>query len=175
LLCGPCSRRSPPYARSIIPYRYGPPLDYLLQQLKFHQQLQIAPLLGGLLAEAVSDAGDSLPRLILPVPLHRSRLSDRGYNQALELARPLSCQLGIPLDWRSCRRLRSTPAQTSLQGRERRKNLRGAFRVSGELPGHVAIVDDVVTTGATVEEMAKALRGAGVGRVDVWAVARAGE
>lgn len=117
-----------------------------------------------------------MPHYLLPVPLHPERLRERGYNQALELARPLSRILGIPIAHRLCTRRRATLAQTSLDGGERRRNLRGAFLPSlGEMPRHVAIIDDVVTTGTTVEELARTLRLAGVEVVEVWACARAGK
>ncbi len=173
-VCGPCQRTPPPFEQSVIPFRYAPPLDYLLQQLKFHQQLHLAPLLAGLLAETIAARGIPLPDLILPVPLHRTRLRERGYNQALELAKPLSRELSLPLSITGIRRPRATPAQTSLQGKERRKNLRDAFAVTGKLPAHVAILDDVVTTGATVTELTRTLKKSGVERVEIWAVAKAG-
>lgn len=174
--CGPCSRRQPPFICSHIPFCYEAPLDYLLLQLKFHQSLHLAPLLGTLMAETIRGRTMPLPQALVPVPLHAGRLRERGYNQALELARPLSRLLDIPIEYRLCRRQRATLAQTSLQGKERRHNLRGAFAVEkGELPRHVAIVDDVVTTGATVEELARTLRRAGVETVEVWACARAGK
>jgi ComF family protein len=173
-LCGPCNHTPPPFERSIIPFRYAPPLDHLLQQLKFHQRLHLAPLLGDLLAGAVAARNEPLPELLLPVPLHKARLRERGYNQAVELARPLAQQLAIPLAHDRFRRVRHTAAQTSLKGKDRRKNLRGAFTVEGNLPGHVAILDDVVTTGATVNELARVLKRAGVESVEIWAIARAG-
>jgi ComF family protein len=175
-VCGPCNRHPPPFSLSCIPFRYEAPLDYLLQQLKFHQKLYLAPLLGGLMAEAIQGRSAPLPQCLLPVPLHTERLRERGYNQALELARPLSRLLDIPIEHRLCQRQRATSAQTSLQGTERRRNLRGAFvAVKGEMPRHVAIIDDVVTTGTTVEELARTLRRAGVETIEVWACARAGK
>lgn len=175
-ICGPCQRRPPPYALSQIPFRYESPLNALLPQLKFQHKLHLAPLFADLLAEMVSARSEPLPQALLPVPLHAGRLKERGYNQALEIARPLSRQLGVPLALQLCTRQRHTPAQTTLTGAERRRNLRGAFVVrAGEVPQHVAIVDDVVTTGATVEELARTLRRAGVETVEVWACARAGK
>ena len=176
VVCGHCPRRPPPMARSYIPFRYDAPLDHLLQQLKFHRALHLAPLLGALMAAEIRQRSAPLPQCLLPVPLHPGRLRERGYNQALELARPLSRLLAIPIAPRLCRRERATIAQTSLQGAERRRNLRGAFVAEAmEMPRHVAIVDDVVTTGATVEELARTLRRAGVEEVEVWACARAGK
>jgi ComF family protein len=160
--------------RSYAPLRYAPPVDYLLQQMKFHQKLELVPLMAELIAGSVSRREGELPQVLLPVPLHHTRLRERGYNQALELAREISGRLGIPVDWQTCRRQRNTLAQTSLQGKERRSNLKGAFESLGGLPSHVAIIDDVVTTGATVQEFAKTLRKAGVETVEVWACARAG-
>jgi ComF family protein len=173
-LCGPCSHAPPPFESSTIPFRYAPPLDYLLLQMKFHQRLHLAPLLGCLLAEAVTSRGTPLPELLLPVPLHHSRLRKRGYNQALELVRCLAHELSLPFACNRIVRQRHTPAQTSLRGKERRKNLRDAFRTNGDLPRHIALVDDVVTTGATVTEVAKTLKRAGVEIVEIWAIARAG-
>ncbi|MCW8972512.1 MAG: phosphoribosyltransferase family protein [Gammaproteobacteria bacterium] len=149
-------------------------MDHLLQRLKFNHRLELAPLLGGLMAEAVQEVAGTLPELLLPVPLSPARIGERGYNQALELARIVSSRLATPLDWQHCQRVRHTVAQTSLKRDERQSNLRGAFAVRGELPSHVAIIDDVVTTGATVSEFAKTLRQAGVREVEVWACARAG-
>jgi len=174
-ICGPCHQRPPPFASSHIPFRYAAPLDYLLQQLKFHQRLYLAALLGDLLAEGLAGREGALPECLLPVPLSPGRLRERGYNQSQELARVVSRRLAIPLEGGLCERQRETAPQTALDGKARRRNLRGAFRVQGDsLPRHVAIIDDVVTTGTTVGELARTLRRAGVDRVEVWACARAG-
>jgi len=150
-------------------------MDHLLLQLKFHQKLHLATLLGGLLADGVEGREAPLPECLLPVPLHSRRLSERGYNQAQELARVLSSRLNIPLEISLCTRQRETTPQTALDGKERRRNLRGAFTVrKGALPRHIAIIDDVVTTGTTVSELARTLRRYGVERVEVWACARVG-
>jgi len=115
------------------------------------------------------------PQALIPVPLHADRLRERGYNQALELARPLARRFAIPLRDDVLARTRTTPAQSNLDAIERRKNLRGAFSVveGATLPAHVAVVDDVMTTGATLHECTRTLLRAGVARVDVWALARA--
>ena len=116
-----------------------------------------------------------LPQLLMPVPLHQRRLRRRGYNQALELARPLARQLAVPLRHDVLRRNRVTDAQTELDAVGRRRNVRGAFALPEDisLPAHVALLDDVMTTGATLAECARVLKRAGVDRVDVWALARA--
>jgi ComF family protein len=171
-ICGGCLKHPPPLDGSFIPFLYGTPLDYLLLGLKFNQQLMNARLLGALMADTlVVNAGD-LPDCILPVPLHHSRLRERGYNQALELARPIAKQLGVPLADDLVLRVKHTVAQSSLEKKARHHNIKGVFAVRGELPGHIAILDDVVTTGSTVNELALILRRAGAKRVVVWACAR---
>lgn len=172
-LCGHCQRQPPPFERALAAFRYAYPIDRLLQGLKFHQQLHLAPLLGDLLAERLEARADPLPECLIPVPLHRRRLRTRGYNQALELARPLARRLGLALAPGVVQRLRATRVQSELKARERRANLRGAFRLQGPLAArHVAIVDDVVSTASTVGELARVLKRAGVERVEVWSCAR---
>ena len=174
-LCGQCLRHPPAYERTLAPFRYAPPLDYLLQRLKFNGKLVHARLLGTLMAEHLAQRLTLLPERIIPVPLHRARLAERGFNQALELARPIARRLGVALDYTSCERLRATAAQSQLPAAQRRANVRNAFRVNGDIAArHVAIVDDVVTTGNTVNELARALRKAGVKTVEIWACGRAG-
>ncbi len=173
-VCGRCLRDPPPYERMWAAFPYGEPVSTLIQGLKFHGRLCHARLLGELMAERLLEAAPDLPRLILPVPLHRRRLRARGYNQALELARPLARRLGLPLDYRCCRRVRPTAEQSRLDEAGRRANVRGAFQVCPR-PGfeHLAVVDDVLTTGETVRELVRSLKAAGAGRVDVWVCAHA--
>ncbi len=127
------------------------------------------------MVDAASRFLPPLPAALLCVPLHESRLRERGYNQALELAKPLARALHLPLHPHALRRIRSTQAQSGLDARARRRNLRGAFEIdpAQTLPTHVALLDDVMTTGSTLRECARVLRKAGVQRVDVWALARA--
>lgn len=174
-VCGLCLKQPAPLDGSVIPFRYAAPLDHLLLGLKFSQQLLNAPLLGGLLAQAVAARGEALPDCIIPVPLHPARLRERGYNQALELARPVARQLGVPLRAGLVVRLKHTAAQSTLEKKARHANIRGAFALcvkGGALPAHIAILDDVVTTGSTVNELARVLRRGGAQRVEVWACAR---
>lgn len=173
-ICGECQQKAPIYAQSRIAFGYAYPVNLLIQRLKFSHRLDIASSLAALLAAVLDDT--SWPEYLVPVPMHRSRLRERGYNQAGEIARCLSRLLGIPLAQDCCRRIRHTAAQSGLPAQRRRGNVRGAFRI-GEMPTalhHVAIVDDVVTTGATVSELARTLRGAGVEKIEVWACARTG-
>jgi len=172
-LCGACQRRPPPFAVCHAAFRYEDPLPALVGGAKFRARLNLLRLLGQCSAITLRERNAQIPELLLPVPLHRSRLRERGYNQAQEVARILGRAFAIPVDARSCVRIRATVPQTGLEQKERRRNLRGAFRVLNPLDGvHVAIVDDVVTTGSTVSELARVLLKSGAGRVDVWAVAR---
>ncbi len=172
LPCGHCQRHPPPFDELVSACAWQAPVTGFVGGLKFREQLPAARLLGHLLADAVS--GRPPPDVLLPVPLHARRLRQRGYNQAREIARFTARRLGLPIDPTLVKRTRPTPPQQGLHARERRRNLRGAFALTGALPGkHVAIVDDVVTTGSTVGEIARLLRRAGAERVVVWAAARA--
>jgi ComF family protein len=174
-LCGECLRREPPFAAAWAPFRYGHPLDLLEMRYKFHGDLAAGRVLAELLVERARIDAPARPDLLIAVPLHVSRLRQRGYNQALELAKPLAKALGVALNRDLLLRTKATPAQTGLDARARRRNLRDAFALAGSaaVPGHVALFDDVMTTGATLRECARTLRQAGVARVDVWALARA--
>jgi ComF family protein len=172
-VCGECQRRPPPFDRCHAAFRYEDPVPMLVSAAKFRSRLNIARLLGVCLLRSLRERGEALPTLIIPVPLHPRRLRERGYNQALELARPVSQGLGLPLDTKSCIRVQSTAPQAGLEKKARRRNVRGAFRaVRPPSARHVALIDDVVTTGSTVSELTKVLHRAGVERVDVWTVAR---
>ena len=173
-LCGECQRSPPPWDAAWAPFRYGWPLDRLESRYKFSSDLAAGRVLSTLWQREPRPV--HLPQLLLTVPLHHSRLRRRGYNQALELARPLARTLGVPLSHDALLRHRSTTAQTELDAVARRRNVHGAFalREGITLPAHVAVLDDVMTTGATLAECARVLRRAGVQQVDVWALARAG-
>lgn len=170
--CGSCLQRPPPLAQAHAVFDYAFPLDRLLPRLKFHGDLAA----GRVLAQAMAARCAGLPRpdAIVPVPLHRARLRRRGYDQARELAAPLAHALHLPLLDRTLQRRRTTSAQSLLDAAARQRNLRGAFEVAGEptLPAHVVLVDDVMTTGATLHAAARTLLAAGVQRVDAWVCAR---
>jgi ComF family protein len=173
-ICGACLHRPPPFDRAVVPFRYQPPVDELIKGFKFHGRLNAGRVLRELLATTVAARLADPPDVIVPVPLHRRRLRERGFNQALEIARGLGRELGIRVDGRACRRRRPTRSQSELPHAERRRNIRGAFEVVAPLLGRdAAIVDDVLTTGNTVAEMARILRQAGAQRIEVWALARA--
>lgn len=170
--CGRCLRRPPPQEGTRAAFVYRDALQRLLPRAKFHGDLAATRLLAGLMAEHWQAA--PRPQALVPVPLHRSRLRERGYDQALELARPLARALDIPLRADVLLRQRATFAQSNLSAAQRRRNVRGAFavRTGIALPAHVAVFDDVMTTGATAHAAVQALRRAGVARVEVWVCAR---
>lgn len=157
--------------RVLAPFRYEPPLDSYIHALKYHGARRLGRALGLLLLTAALERGAEADALI-PVPLHPRRMRERGYNQAVEIARPLARALGVPLVLRGVARRRVTAAQIGLGAEARASNLRDAFRVTRRLSGlRVAIVDDVVTTGATVAALAAPLAAAGARSVEAWAVA----
>jgi ComF family protein len=167
---------------TVVALRFATPADDLIRQLKYHGIYANARVLGVLLAQAVDERAAPLPRLLVPVPLHVARLRERGFNQAVALARYAGRMLKVPIAPSVVRRVRDTPSQTSLSVDERHRNVRGVFAVSGaralrrlSAAGHVAIVDDVITTGSTVAELKCVLLAAGCRRVDVWAVASAAQ
>ncbi|BCX82410.1 hypothetical protein MIT9_P1996 [Methylomarinovum caldicuralii] len=170
--CGACLRRPPPFERTIALWHYQPPVDRLVTAAKYRGLQPPLRLFGECLARRL----DSAPRpdCLVPVPLHPRRLRQRGFNQSLEIARVVGRRLGIPLRPGLCRRIRFTPPQQGLSARDRRRNLRGAFVADPAVRGrHVALIDDVMTTAATVAEIATTLRRAGVTEVSVWVIARA--
>jgi len=173
-LCGQCQRHPPAWDAACVPFRYAWPLDRLEARFKFGADLAAGRVLSALWLREMP-APPSLPGLIVPVPLHASRLRERGYNQALELARPLLHAWRLPLRHDVLQRTRTTTAQTDLGAVARRRNVRGAFGVKTDItwPAHIALLDDVMTTGATAAECARVLKRAGVKRVDIWALARA--
>lgn len=174
-LCGRCQRQAPAFDATTALFHYRPPVDHLIKRLKFSSELAIGPLLSGLLANRLVARDAPLPALLIPVPLHHTRLQERGYNQATELARGVGRKLNIRINHRLCARNRNTAPQSLLTHNARRLNLRNAFTVIAEqVPGHVAIIDDVMTTGQTASELARVLKRAGAKRVEVWVIARAG-
>jgi ComF family protein len=170
-VCGGCLRQPPAFDRTVAVYAYAFPLDALVRHCKYGGALHVTDWFADSLAREL--AGDPLPDLILPMPLHEARLRERGFNQAAEIARRLAPALGLPWRATGCRRLRDTPPQAGLDLAARRRNLRGAFQCDLDLQGkHVALLDDVMTSGASLDEFAKAARRAGAAQVSAWVVAR---
>lgn len=175
--CGACLDHPPAFDATCVAVDYAAPIDQLVVALKFGGTLALAPLFARLMRDALLAQPIALPDLLIPVPLGSARLAQRGYNQALEIARPLSRALGIRLEARGAVRLRETDAQSTLHPEQRRKNMRGAFSVApafvGKLDGlHVGVVDDVMTTGETLNELGATLKRFGAARVSNFVFAR---
>jgi ComF family protein len=166
-LCGRCLAQPPHYDATIAALAYAFPADALVHALKFRGELALAPLLGKLLLEKASARGVDC---LVPVPLSTQRLRERGYNQALEIARHLGA---ARLEIDACVRERDAPPQAGLDREARRRNVRGAFRCQRSFAGErVALVDDVMTTGATLDALAKELKDAGAASVTNWVACR---
>ena len=173
VLCGACLRRPPAFDACFAPFRYAFPVDRLIQGLKYRRELCYGRVLGQLLARHLSHRG-TRPDIVIPVPLGLRRYRERGFNQARELALPTCNSMRLSLRSDLVVRHRETREQAGLDRTERRKNTRKAFALVAPLHArHVAIVDDVVTTGSTVNELSKLLRTAGAEWIEVWAIARA--
>ncbi len=173
VLCGRCIQKTPvfDYAHSL--FRYEDEVIGLVHQLKFGEKISYARSIGEMLLTRLLATGEK-PDCLLPVSLHKSRLRQRGFNQSIEISRVLAKKLDIPIEHAAVVRQRSTVAQTGLNAKQRQKNIRGAFSVVRKLNyRHVLIVDDVMTTGATVNELAKVLKKNKVERVGVLSIARA--
>lgn len=167
-LCGTCLADAPRFDATLVACDYTAPLDSLVLQLKFGAQLALAPWMARVLRDAIALAAPELPDVLCPVPLGTDRLVERGYNQALEVARPLARKLGLPVAPQLLRRLRETSAQSGTAPGERKKNVRGAFGVDDtfDVHGrHVGVVDDVMSSGHTLDEIAAVLKRAGAARV----------
>ena len=174
ILCGRCQQQPPGFDRALALFHYEPPVDYLIKRLKFSGELALCPLFSSLLAQRIHGRLAPLPDLIVPVPLHYTRLRERGFNQSTELARRLGQILDVRVDHRLCKRTRRTHPQSLLPRAERGKNLRGAFEVRGtSVAPHIAVVDDVMTTGHTGDELARTLKRMGAEQVETWVIARA--
>jgi ComF family protein len=166
--CHACLAGAPDFDATVVIADYDWPLDHLVTGLKFRAQLPLAAWLAGQLGNALAAAPGDLPDVLLPVPLSPARLHSRGYNQAWEIARRLARQLNIPARANALHRVRDNPAQATLNRAERLTNLHGAFVVAepARIVGrHIGVVDDVMTTGTTLGEIATQLKRAGASRI----------
>ena len=169
--CGACIANPPHYDASRAAFVYAYPVDGLIHALKYGGQLALAGLFAHKLHQRLGNTAGI--DLIIPLPLHPARLAGRGFNQAAEIAKGLSHLTGIAMDAKLARRVRDTAPQTALPWRERSANMRQAFACERGLSGmNLAVVDDVMTTGATLDEFARTLKGSGAARVENWVVAR---
>lgn len=170
-ICGKCLTTPPFFDHTIAALRYQEPISHLLTQLKFSEKLNNVSILSNLLLAKVNQ--EALPDLILPVPLHKKRIQHRGFNQALEISKKLSKQLNIPVDTTAIKRVKNTTPQSSLPAKHRQKNIKNAFELIQPIKAkHIAIVDDIVTTGNTVNELARMIKKQQDCYIEVWCVAR---
>ena len=171
-ICGPCLQKPPAYTRTVAALSYAFPVDALIQALKYQANLAMAPILVRLIIKKLHNTPYK-PDILIPMPLHPARLCERGFNQAMELGRVISGQMNIPILANGCQRIQNTPPQAGLPWKARRSNIRNAFECTIALSGkHVAVVDDVMTTGTTLNELAIILRRQGATEVSNWIVAR---
>lgn len=176
LVCGECLKHPPAFGRTFIPWRYQFPVDRMIGRYKYHGQRQFArPLLADYVRQVngmLAAEPERRPQLLVAAPMHRKRQRQRGFNQAAEIAEAVSLGTGIPWTDDLLRRVRATVAQSGLDRRQRLSNLRGVFEINGTVPEHVAVVDDVVTTGATARILTSLLCRHGAETVEIWALAR---
>ncbi|MDH5357802.1 MAG: ComF family protein [Gammaproteobacteria bacterium] len=171
MICGQCLHHPPQQNSSFSLYLYQPPITRLIADLKYYDKLFLSRFFAGKMAKQLKDR--PLPQLLIPIPLHPRRLRYRGYNQSLVLAKYLSALLTIPIGSDMLIRTRDTASQASLPYTQRKQNIQRAFKVNhNTLPSHVALIDDVLTTGHTADIAAKSLRQAGVDIIDLWTIAR---
>ena len=177
-ICGDCLQHSPSYDITIAACKYQAPCDQLVQKLKFRSELGLASAMAQAIRNRILESSQlELPDLLLPVPLGQRRLQERGFNQALEIGRQLSTQLGIPLETRLLRRIKETLAQSTLRPHQRQTNIRNAFLFNDQrntqIQGlHIGVVDDVMTTGMTLNAIAKELKLHGAVKVSNFVFAR---
>jgi ComF family protein len=176
-VCGQCLQQPPLYQRCLTAWRYEPPLDYFIQHLKFNKDLVFARLMAALFAEYLEKfyaKQVDKPEVIIPVPLHNKRLRERGFNQSVEIAKVIARQLNIPLDLTACARPKMTQPQAELPAEERKRNIKGAFTFNPSAAyQHIALVDDVMTTGHTINELTNTVQKVSKSAIDVWVCARA--
>jgi ComF family protein len=177
VLCGRCISKPPRFDYCYSLFRYEDGIIQLVHQLKFAEKISNARSLGEMLyhrLQAEIQRTSEKPECLLPVPLHNRRLRQRGYNQSIEIARVIARKLAIPIEYDLVARQRHTEAQSGLTAKQRRKNIRNAFCVTGRIKyKHVLVIDDVVTTGTTVNELSRVLKKHKVERVGVLSIARA--
>ncbi len=174
-ICGDCSLLKNPYIDRVISvFLYKYPINHLLVGLKFNQHLIAGSILGQLMVSKLSELIESRKRIdcVVPVPLFYQRLLSRGYNQSICLAKPICDELDLPLNLKLCSRNTNTKNQTSLNAQQRRLNVLNAFEVNSNVEGkNIVLVDDVITTGSTLRELAKKFKSAGAANVEAWCCA----
>lgn len=171
LVCGQCIKKPPYFDNALITYVFEEPLRSLLHQFKYHNGLYLSSFLCQLMLNALQKQ-TMQAQCLIPVPMHPKRLKQRGFNQAAILAKSLARKLNLPYDVTSCQKMINTAPQAGLGGEQRQKNLRGAFHCKPLSYQHVIIIDDLLTTGCTANELARTIKNTGVKQVDIWCCAR---
>jgi len=172
-ICGTCLKNPPYFDSTLSVGIYAAHLKKTITEFKFHEKLYLYRIFSHLLVEKIQQQNNPLPECIIPVPLHRYRLQERGFNQALEIAKGVAKELNIPIDHSCCERVKYTLPQSSIPANERQRNVKHAFILTREVNyQHIAIIDDVVTTGSTVNELSRIFKKAGVKKIDIWCIAK---
>ena len=171
-ICGDCLISSPNFNNTVVLFDYQYPAKKLILAFKFKKHAELASYFANKFTDIILDK-NNLPEALIPVPLHKKRQSQRGYNQSLQLAKCLGKKLNIPVNTDLCERIINTDPQSELPMKSRKKNVKNAFRLNNNnVPEHIAIVDDVITTGSTINEIAQLFKKAGCEQIYVWAIAR---
>ncbi|PCI67042.1 MAG: hypothetical protein COB38_09785 [Gammaproteobacteria bacterium] len=178
--CGACLKNSPPYDKTISAFHYQQPISDFITQYKYAGKLELLPIMTDYLINAIEKSlklehsiKTQMPELLIPIPLHFKKRNKRGFNQSRLIANVLSKHFGIPVSGNDITRTRQTLTQASLDVTQRKKNLKNAFEIKETLPERVAIIDDIVTTGATVSELAALALEHGAKHIEIWSLARA--
>ena len=177
--CGACNNRKLFFDQAFVPFLNDEFIRECIHQFKFNNRLNHGKLLATLLLNKIKEGHFTIPNVLLPVPLYRNRIKQRGFNQALEIARIVNKEFNCSVSTKDIRRVRNTKAQMELPATKRHTNVKNAFQLTTYKAKfkdkHVAIIDDVMTTGSTVNEVAKCLRDVNARRIDVWCIARTGQ
>ncbi|MFY7697979.1 MAG: ComF family protein [Legionella sp.] len=172
MICGLCIKKPPYFDHTFAAFHFAEPLRSLLHKFKYNEGLYLTNFLGAMMLTRMPEK-IAYSECLIPVPLHPKRLHERGFNQTLELCKYLTRQLKIPYDFSICHKIKQTKPQAGLNNQQRKSNLRGSFMATPSRYQHVTLVDDLMTTGSTANELAKTLKKQGIARVDVWCCARA--
>lgn len=172
LICGRCIKKKPYFDNAYISYQFEEPLRGLLHQFKYRQGLHLSSFLSYLMGMKLP-INNSNPPCLIPIPMHPYKIKQRGFNQAAILAKRLAKQFKLPYDHKSCQKIINTAPQASLNGEQRQKNLRHSFQIKPIAYSHVILIDDLLTSGSTANELARMLKKSGVERVDICCCARA--
>jgi len=172
-ICGKCMSNPPKWQQAIIPFSYKGTVGFLLKELKFRHHLGVIEQLANKFADTLTKLEPKMPDMIIPVPLHRSRLAKRGFNQSFEIAKNIAAYIQVPIANNVCYRSKNTMAQTGLNSKVRQENLKHAFNLAQPemiKNKHIVLFDDVFTTGATLNSIARTCRPAK--RIDIWCIAK---